>query len=1140
MKNSIATLLTLLAALAAANGAAVAAGAAARFTPEQLDFFEKKIRPLLAERCYQCHSAQAEKLKGGLLLDSREGALKGGDDGPVILPGHPDKSRLIEAVGYANVDLQMPPKTRLSEEQIAALTAWVKLGAPWPEHSSEPIAAKQSAFDLGQRRRAHWAWQPIGTPRPPAVEDNRWIGAPIDNFILAKLEANRLRPAPPADKRTLIRRASFDLIGLPPSAQEVEAFVRDRSPDAFAKLVDRLLASPRFGERWARHWLDLTRYAETMGHEFDYPILNAWRYRDYVIRAFNEDVPYDQFVVEQVAGDLLARPRTDPSGHFNESVLGTMFYWLGQQVHSPVDVERNQADLIDNQIDVLTKTFLGLTVACARCHDHKFDAITTQDYYALYGILQSSRYRQAALGPADQIAPRRVQLTGLKEEIRRDLGGAWSKPARQISQNLLAAREVILATDTRAGADQRRSRIEHVAAKYRLSAEVLRRWVEALQSDQIRQVDHPLYAWAKLALSEDAAPVARFSADWQAMIESREKAREQTNGADQRYHPFAGVAGPGFGDWFADGEAFARRQTQPGDFLVGDGPAHPVGGWLRAGIAHSGLLSRRFEGALRSPTFTIQKAYIHIRAAGRDSRINVVVDGLTLIRDPIYGGLKRGLNNDQFQWLTIDVSMWKGDRAYLELADSAAPDPAGGAQGANGYLAVERVEFSDQKTPPALNDGPTALALLGAARLNSVRDLARRYQRAASDAVESWQRNRLTASAVGDAQMKWLAWLEQNQLLADAPPGAVPSRPGRLAGLLRQYHEVETSIPQPVLVAAMTDGTGEDAPVLIRGNPKSRGPLVPRRFLEAIAGEHQPPIARRSGRLELTRRLVDPANPLLARVRVNHVWEHLFGQGIVPTPDNFGVLGEPPSHPELLDWLADWYRKEGWSTKKLIRLMMLSSTYQMSSRPDDPVAEEKDPTDAWLHRMPVRRLEGEAIRDAILSVSGRLDPAMFGPSVPVHLTPFMDGRGRPGVNGPLDGDGRRSIYLEVRRNFLSPMMLAFDTPIPYTTVARRSVSNVPAQALILMNDAFVVQAAEFWAHRLLAETNRGDAQRIDELFETALGRPPTNSERADALAFLNAQAGGYRRVSQSASDPAKVWADLCQVFFNVKEFIFVH
>src|SRR5258706_1588924 len=400
-----ASVLVLLVGSASADAAAPASAKAdptAGSSGDGTEFFEKTIRPLLAENCFKCHSASSEKLKGGFRLDSKELALKGGESGKLaIVPGEAEKSLLIEAVRYNNTDLQMPPKKKLSQQQIDDLTAWGKMGAPWP--ADKPVEGiKKPVFDLKERAK-HWAVQPLMNAADPHVADAAWCRSPIDHFVLAKLEQAGLAPAPPAEKRTLIRRVTFDLIGLPPTPAEIDAFLADDSPDAFAKVVDRLLASPHYGERWGRHWLDLVRYAETCGHEFDFEMPLAYQYRDYIIRAFNLDLPYDQLVREQIAGDLLPNPRRNPEKGFNESIIGTGFLYLADAVHSPVDIREHEGARIDNEIDVLAQTLQGLNVSCARCHDHKFDAISTRDYYALVGFMQSTRYQEAFIDPPDRI-----------------------------------------------------------------------------------------------------------------------------------------------------------------------------------------------------------------------------------------------------------------------------------------------------------------------------------------------------------------------------------------------------------------------------------------------------------------------------------------------------------------------------------------------------------------------------------------------------------------------------------------------------------------------------------------------------------------------------------------------------------------
>ncbi len=397
------------AAPSAETGASSDSGA--KFDADGVEFFEKRVRPLLAARCQSCHGA--EKQKGNLRLDSRVGALKGGDTSPAIVPGKPEESLLVDAIRYGET-YQMPPKSQLPAEEIATLVEWVRIGAPWGREVAEQ-SSDEKTFDL-KARAGHSSFQPLANAHPPKVAKAGWVKTPIDAFILAGLEARGLAPAAATDKRTLLRRVTYDLTGLPPIPQEIEEFLADHSPQAYQKVVDRLLDSPRYGERWARHWLDLVRFSETYGHEFDFEIPNAYRYRDYLIRALNNDLPFDQFVIEHVAGDLLSQPRRHPEEGYNESIIATGAYFFGEAKHSPVDVRQDQADRIDNQIDVFGKAFLGLTISCARCHDHKFDPISTKDYYALSGYLRSSRFQQAFIDAAEPLAGQVAQLTKLNDE----------------------------------------------------------------------------------------------------------------------------------------------------------------------------------------------------------------------------------------------------------------------------------------------------------------------------------------------------------------------------------------------------------------------------------------------------------------------------------------------------------------------------------------------------------------------------------------------------------------------------------------------------------------------------------------------------------------------------------------------------
>jgi hypothetical protein len=955
----------------------VCAAPAADPTPEQAEFFERKVRPVLVEHCYKCHSAQSAKgPKGGLRLDGRTLLLKGGDSGPTIVPGDPGKSKLIEAVRYANPDLQMPPKGKLPAAAIADLEKWVKDGAYWPGGTATTGAGK-SGFDLAKRKAEHWAWRPVRPQTPPEVKDANWPADPVDRFILAKLEAKGLRPAPPAGKLVWLRRVTFALTGLPPTPEEVAAFQRDDSPAAFARVVDRLLASSAYGERWGRYWLDLVRYAESRGHEMDPDIPNAHQYRDYVVRALNADVPYNRLVLEHLAGDVLPDPRLDPKTGANESVIGTGFWHLGEEVHSPVDIRQDQADRLDNRIDVLGKAFLGLTVACARCHDHKFDAISTKDYYALYGLLEGSGYRQVRFDGWEQNRRVAEKLAKLRCCTTFDASGPPEPPTAYRAW-LAKAKVVVDYADLKPG-----------------------EWLP----DDVTFGPGPRPAGAVVVRRADGKPTLHVEERTAAVFD----------------HFWAGLrTAPGTG-------------TDSG--VLGKLP--------RAGFT------------IRTPNFVLERTNLYYLVRG-GGMAYAAVCGHTVIQGPLHGGLVLPIPDaGDYRWVAHKLDGYRGQPLHAELT----ADP--------------KTEF--------------AVALV---------------------------------------------------VQADEPPPGVPPAPARpgqarpLAGDVEKWIDEEEKLAAKVvwesrLAPALLDGTGVDEHVFVRGNPRTPGEVVPRRLLEALAGPVPLPPGRGSGRLEFAAQLTDPArNPFVSRVAVNRVWHHLFGRGIVATTDNFGVLGEPPTHPELLDYLATEFVRDGWSLKRLIRRLVLSSTYRMSSEPV-PDADRADPANLLLHRFRLRRLEGEAIRDAILAVSGRLDRTIGGLPVPIHLTPFLDGRGRPKESGPLDGDGRRSLYLAVRRNFLSPMLLAFDTPIPFSCVGRRQVSNVPAQALILLNDPFVHQQAAVWAKKVLAAPGTAD-ERVRGMYLAAFARPPTDEELAACRGF----------VAGKEADAA-AWADLAHALFNVKEFIFV-
>jgi hypothetical protein len=921
-------------------------------------FFEERIRPVLAEKCYSCHSAGSEKLKGSLQVDHLSHLLAGGDTGPSLVPGKPDDSLLVEAIAYDNPDLRMPPKEKLSATVLEDFRRWIAGGAPWPEESAPQAGerATGAGFNLEKRRAEHWSWRRIVKPAVPATRDTSLASTPVDAFILAKIEAAGLRPAEAADDRTWLRRVYFDLIGLPPTPEQIAAFLAEASKDRREKTVDALLASPHFGEKWARHWMDLVRYAETHGHEFDFPIDHAFEYRDYLIRAFNDDVPFDVFAKEHIAGDLLATPRRHVVEGFNESVLATGFWYLNEATHSPTDVLADESDHQANQIDVYSKAFLGLTVSCARCHDHKFDAISTADYYGLTGYLHSSARTERSMDPKGKRAA--------------------------------------------AAAEQRKL---------------------------LANADTTLSATEPAPPGRDEPDAALF-ADFES--------------ADLP---------PG---WSVVGEAFAPTGPSP-KFTLEEGFVLTTPGTVssaRLGEAHSGVL--------RSPTFSIESDIIHVRLRARGGMMRVVIDNYHMaVHQPL---LFRGTihkNPDtkgKFAWLRFDADLkkYRGHRAYLEFVD---PGP--------GYYEIDEIRFTEKSGP-----APEKSATATSAPLSK----------------------------------------ETEALLAE----------GR---------RIAAALPPERFAVTMAEATPENARVYGRGSHRSPGAEIPRRFLTALGG-------REGSRLTLAEETVSPENPLISRVAVNRIWHHLFGRGLAASVDDFGPMGQMPSHPELLDWLAADFVANGWSVKRTIRSLVLTNTYAQSSvahpELDANLLATVDPGNALLHRMPVRRLTAESIRDQFLAVSGSLDPTLFGPSVPTFRTDFMTGRGaRP--SGPLDGNGRRTIYGSIYRNFLPPLLMTFDMPNPFGPKGARSHSNVPAQALALMNDPFVADQAKRWATRVLADPGLDDSGRIIRMVEASTGREPGKATVETLASFLEEQSALY-----GARDE-RSWSDLAHALFNSKDFLYL-
>lgn len=1060
----------------------------------ETEFFERQIRPLLAIQCHSCHSSEAKTRFAGLSLDTKSGLLKGSDSGPVVVPGNPARSRLIQAI-RGELPARMPPTGKLRDDEIAALTRWVEMGAPWPDESPVPVRLTLSSFDIEQRKREHWAWQPIRNSAPPAVKDSGWPLESLDRFLLANLEAKGLAPATPADRRTLIRRLFFDLTGLPPSPTDVERFANDSAPDSYTVLIDRLLASERFGERWARHWMDLVRYSESHGSEGDPDIPQAWRYRDYLIRAFNSDVPYDQLIREHLAGDLLPNPRIDRDTRTNESILGTAHLRMVEHGFQPVDPWEDRVKWMDNQIDVFSKTFQALTVSCARCHDHKFDAVSQRDFYALFGVLATCRPTQVAINVGEDLKRNQKELQQLKTSIRDALAQVWKREAEALAARLDS------------GGVTERGESGNAENPLRLWFELSGKSGEAMRTAW----EHAVSQWRTELAESKAFNAANFKPAWD-------------------------LRGKDLDAWLAQGAGLPSRPSQPGEFAVLPEGETIIGAVYPGGV-YSHLLSSKHPAVLASPRFTIETDSISLRFLGGNfSTAQLIIENYAVPRGGIYN-LRSTAKQDEMGWARWDTSFWKGFTAYIEFAtlddlthfqldeqdNKQKPKPEPKKDGRS-WFGVQSVVFHSGKSTP--KEVVSALALLLEGRAPAGRaELAARYSQVLKQAVEAWREQRLS-----EEQAALLDGFLKCGVLANSL-----AKLSKLQPLVARYRELEAEVPVAARAPGVFDEPGGDQPLLIRGNLKNPGPKVPRGYLTALGGAPYP--SQGTMRFRLAEDIASPANPLTARVMVNRIWAKLFGRGLVATIDNFGKLGERPTHPELLDHLAIRFIKEGWSIKRIIRAMVASRAYQMSSTPSE-AASRIDPTNQLVQHMPVRRLEAEAIRDSMLAVSGQLALSMYGPSVPVYYAHETGQTKGDRPKGPLDGNGRRSIYLEVRRNATNPLFEVFDFPKPSTTRGERDLTNVPGQSLALLNSPFVIDQSVRWAKVLVLESTKA-VNRIDAMFRKALGRPPSATEQIRAEVFVMEMGKEYGLApGQIEADP-RVWRDLAQSIFNLKEFIYV-
>ena len=989
-------------------------------------WFESKIRPLLVDRCYECHSEK--KHKGDLRLDSKAAWQKGGESGAVITPGNPDTSLLIKAVRYTDKELQMPPKKQLAAADIALLEQWIKMGAPDPREGN----AVAKGVDMAAGRK-HWAFQPVGNPQPPILENDKASHSELDCFVLARLQKEGLKSNPQADRRTLIRRATFDLTGLPPTPAEIENFLRDQSPNAFATLIDRLLASPAYGERWGRHWLDVARYADTAGDGADYPVRESIKYRDWVIGAFNADQPFDQFVREQIAGDILAR--TGPADQYARRVTATGFLAVGKRYGYKPSPDYQHLDFAD-AIDSVGRSLLGLSIGCARCHDHKFDPITSADYYALYGIFQST---------------------------------TWAFPG---------------------GEEQKRPS----------------QFPSLLPPDEAGRRDQ-----AKAAeLAKMDAEISRMKSDRSAL-----DGKSFAGGVDLAFEGQT-LGKPPAAPWLSVGQNTVIAEAQS-PFVH----THPPGTrGVRLGSGH--------------PTEGVRYVFAHPLHATPGKQMHFTIDFRTVAPASKTGAYRFYLGRGVVQSLAVEFSITASEFALKngekwEVVRKLVPgtwytlnvalDPAKKTYSGVVGAANDLTPFQDRMLG-ANWDGIADTFICDA--MGHVKETAPERD------LDNLGLQETAFAAPGSAPV--------------AAPVFPPDWKDRLTKLdaeiaAKTKHRDAEALKNPYEVAyGVSEGAPVNAHIQKRGEPDKLGDEVPRRFIEILGGDTLPPGSKGSGRMELAQWMTRPTNPLTARVFVNRVWQWHFGQGLVTTPSDFGMRGELPSHPELLDWLASKFIASGWSVKALHRLIMQSKTYQLAS--DDDAGNLKvDPANRWLWRYTRQPLDAESIRDAMLAISGRLDKSIPG----THPFPQVETWGFT-IHKPFHAvydSNHRSVYLMVQRNGRNPFLALFDAADPNLSVAQRMPTTTPSQTLFLMNSPFVHEQSETFAQSLLT-ASMDEPARIRLAFETTDGRLPSEAEVSDAMDFLSS----YRKKladlgTPSDKQPVAAWAALARVLLTRNSFLYV-
>ena len=1012
-------------------------------TAKQLSFFETRIRPVLVEHCYTCHTS-ADQQDSERALDHRDATRKGGSGGAIIVAGDSAASRLIDILRHDIEGIEMPEDgPKLDDKVIADFEAWIQMGAPDPR--DRPPTAEQLAETISweaqrERRKQWWSFQPIAKVPTPRGNVN-----PIDQFIRSKLASAGLTPTQSAKPVVLIRRLFLTLTGLPPTRSQLlkwqNLYQGDQTyAETTDQLINTLLDSEHFGERWTRHWLDWIRYAESHGSEGDPAIENAWVYRDYLIRALNNDIPYNTLVREHIAGDLLPDPRINAKLGINESIIGPSHWRMVFHGFAPTDALDEKVRFIDDQINVFSKAFMGLTVSCARCHDHKFDAISQKDYYALFGILASCRPARRVIETPEIQQHNVAELKETKQQIRAGFAKDW-----------LASLPTL---DSRIG-DLKNTDGQPPGS---LTQTV----------DQLRT----------------AGEKNRLEDEWNKLVNSQStKDAKQTNAGSSQTWKFDTKGS--VNDWYRSGVGLQNAPNLAGDFSVlaeGDNALRAI---YPAGIyTHS--LSEKHGGRLTSRDFKVKEnQVVWIRAIGN-------ADAMTryVVEDYPRNGTVYPVTTLKpiWTWHRFDMSYWKDDDAHLEIV-TAKDAPLLTRNDSRSWFGVREVRLSYKGLPAPGNQPEYLQAIFSTATETPVtfKQFREVLVQAVRNAVVAW-----ATGSVTDSQADLLNQSVRLGLLSNN----LKSLPNT-ARLVQKYRRLESEVQVPTRVPGLDETRGRTQPLFVRGDHKKPAELVSRRFLEAF--NETPYATPQSGRLELAEDVLRQNNPLTRRVIVNRIWHHLFGKGISETPDNFGRMGRPPTHPELLDWLANRFQQDDWSLKSLIRLIVSSKTWQQSSRPSRKSI-EIDPDNALLSHANVRRIEAEAIRDSLLVATGQLDRNMFGRSV--------------SGNTP-----RRSIYVQVIRNRLDPLLRVFDFPEPFTTTGRRDETNVPAQSLTMMNDPQINRYANSLANDLSNIQNKESTEsKITRLFQTLFSRDPNPQEIKTTKNFLKANQTALAKQLASAKE----------------------